>query len=134
MSMQTATITAQVKDAANDLKIKGRVIDLHSLKELSGNDEAFIEEILGMFKNTSYQQVEDMKDSLEKDAFDILGVSAHKFKSSVSILGNSNLYELVTAIEHGAKYGGDKKELHEKLGILYYMVMLANEEIEEYLN
>lgn len=131
--MQTATITAKVKEHAAQLKVNGRVIDLNSLKELSGNDNDFIKEILSMFNSTASQQVQEMRDALAKDAMDILGASAHKFKSSVSVLGNSQLYELVTSIEYGAKYGSSKEELQEKLDLLSYMVMLVEEEIEEHL-
>lgn len=131
--MQTATTTAQIKDAAEALKVKGKTIDLNSLRQLSGDDEEFIAEILRMFRQTSTQQVEEMKASLQKDAFDILGASAHRFKSSVSILGNSNLYELVTKIEHGAKYGDAKEDLYQKIEVLHYLVTLADEEIDNYL-
>ena len=107
----------------------GKIIDLDSLRELSGNDLDFISEILGMFTATANEQVQEMKDLLKADNFAALSAVAHKFKSSVSILGNSRLYELVNDIEYRAKNSGNREEIREKLELLAVIVDRVYEEI-----
>ncbi len=100
----------------------GQIIDLVSLRELSGNDLDFISEILGMFTATANEQVQEMKDLLKAGNMASLSSVAHKFKSSVSILGNSRLYELVNDIEYRAKNNGNREEISEKLELLTEIV------------
>ena len=98
------------------------IVDLDSLRELSGNDLNFISEILGMFTATANEQVEEMNELLKANNMAALSAVAHKFKSSVSILGNSRLYELVNDIEYRAKNNGNREEIREKLELLAVIV------------
>ncbi len=107
----------------------GKIIDLDSLRELSGNDLDFIAEILGMFTATANEQVQEMKELLKAGNFTGLSGVAHKFKSSVSILGNSRLYDLVNDIEYRAKNSGNREEISEKLALLAVIVDRVYEEI-----
>jgi len=100
----------------------GKIIDLDSLRELSGNDIDFIAEILGMFTASANEQVQEMKELLKAGNFAALSAVAHKFKSSVSILGNSRLYELVNDIEYRTKNNGNREEIREKLELLALIV------------
>lgn len=121
-NMQIQENKIQANDIIEAFLKDGKIIDLDSLRELSGNDLDFIAEILGMFTATANEQVQEMKELLKAGNMAGLSSVAHKFKSSVSILGNSRLYELVNELEYRAKNNGNHHEISENLELLSTIV------------
>ncbi len=76
------------------------VIDLAPLRELSGDDPIFIREILEMIAMQSPVLSDKIRLEYAEENYLSLAKTAHKFKSSLQILGNPHLVGLAQEIEH----------------------------------
>ncbi|MES2655966.1 MAG: Hpt domain-containing protein [Bacteroidota bacterium] len=74
-------------------------IDLTYLNEISGGDNAFIREMLDLFLNTTAIEVNDFDPLLANQNYDGIGQLAHKMKAPIQMLGASDLFEKVRALE-----------------------------------
>lgn len=97
-----------------------RIIDMESLKILSGNDEQFIGQLLQLFKHKAPQTMAEVDKAFASRDYEALRYYAHSYKSTVSIFGNANLSALVGRIEKMAAdmaqwslIEADMGELHE---------------------
>ena len=90
-----------------------RITDLSYLKEMSGNDNSIIEEMIEIF----IEQVPEFKDEVsyhfERQDWNNLGAIAHKAKSSVRTMGMEYIGDCLEQLEHFAK-GNLKFELQLK--------------------
>ncbi|MEZ4777538.1 MAG: Hpt domain-containing protein [Bacteroidia bacterium] len=77
-------------------------INLTHLKSIIGDDNEFVIEILEMIQNQSPGVVADMEVLLENHDYRALGEVAHKYKSSINILGNPVLSGMIREIENTA--------------------------------
>ncbi|MES2725834.1 MAG: Hpt domain-containing protein [Bacteroidota bacterium] len=74
-------------------------IDLTYLNEISGGDNAFIREMLDLFLNTTAIEVNDFDPLLANQNYEGIGQLAHKMKAPIQMLGASDLFEKVRALE-----------------------------------
>ena len=83
-------------------------VDLTQLRNLTGNDRGFMIEILEMIQTQSPETVEQMSSQYQNGELKELSAAAHKFKSSINVLGNPGLIDLMKNIELTAlDVGGD---------------------------
>lgn len=79
------------------------VLDLTFIKEISDNDQAFINDVLNTFLTEMPKDIAQMNQALtDKDAVTI-GKMAHKTKSTLQTLGLLELKELALKIEQLTK-------------------------------
>ncbi|RMG61588.1 MAG: Hpt domain-containing protein [Bacteroidetes bacterium] len=86
-------------------------LDLEQLKSLTGEDPEFMIEILEMIEEQSPEVVEEIDILMARKEFEPLGRAAHKYKSSVNILGNETLTRLLKDIELTAMDPGSREAL-----------------------
>lgn len=82
------------------------------LDSVTGGDSEITREITVMFKEQSIEIYSEMKSLLLKKKYSLLGLLAHKAKSSVSIMGMNDLALMLKTFEYQAKEGKDI-ELYE---------------------
>lgn len=82
-------------------------INLDHLKSMTGDDNEFVIEILEMIEEQSPDVITEMFTQLESQDYTSLGATAHKYKSSINILGNAELINLMKDIENTAVDGND---------------------------
>ncbi|MEL6591527.1 MAG: Hpt domain-containing protein [Bacteroidota bacterium] len=87
------------------------VLDFDQLKMLSGDDDEFMIEILEMIVNQSPEIVAKMDTLYSESDFQNLGATAHLYKSTVTILGNEPMNQLLKDIENIAKDDEDAEAL-----------------------
>jgi HPt (histidine-containing phosphotransfer) domain-containing protein len=75
------------------------------LKQLSNNDEAFIVDMLQIFKRTTPPILQRMEEHVSQQKFEAVGREAHKMIPGVSFLGAKQLQEVLVNIEETAKSG-----------------------------
>lgn len=93
------------------MSVNKLVLDFDQLKMLSGDDDEFMIEILEMIADQSPDIIEKMDNLYENADFQTLGATAHLYKSTVTILGNEPMNELLKNIENTAKDQEDAKAL-----------------------
>ncbi len=89
-----------------------KLINSDYLDSVSGGDPQFIAEIVAMFSVQVNEFFEEMKRLHSGKDFRALGMMAHKAKSSVAIMGMSELATILKTLELSAKEGKDT-ELYE---------------------
>jgi HPt (histidine-containing phosphotransfer) domain-containing protein len=75
------------------------ITDLNYLKTMSGGDSKFINEMIALFREQIEEYSIIMPDLLQKKDYDGLSKIAHKAKSSVAIMGMSEVAELLKDLE-----------------------------------
>jgi HPt (histidine-containing phosphotransfer) domain-containing protein len=86
-----------------------KFINMEYLDSVSGGDPSIIKEIVAIFKEQSVEIYIEMKSLLETKNYKSLGLLAHKAKSSVSIMGMTELADMLKTFELQAREG---KEPH----------------------
>jgi HPt (histidine-containing phosphotransfer) domain-containing protein len=79
------------------------------LDSVSGGDTGIIKELVDMFREQSVEIYNEMRSLLASKNYTSLGLLAHKAKSSVAIMGMSEMSILLKTFELQAKEG---KESH----------------------
>lgn len=80
-------------------------IDLTYLKEISGGDDSFIREMLDLFLNTTAIEVNEFDHHLAVGDYEAIGQLAHKMKAPIQMLGGTELFDKLKAIEKSGKNG-----------------------------
>ena len=89
-----------------------KFINTEYLDSVSGGDADIIQELVTMFKSQSHEIHDEMIKLLAAKNYSMLGLLAHKAKSSVAIMGMSDLAEMLKTFEHQAKES-EESELYE---------------------
>ncbi len=82
-----------------------KLINPEYLYSITGDDPTMISEIVNMFKVQCAEIFEEMKSQHSKKEFKMLGMLAHKAKSSVAIIGMNDLASMLKTFELYAKEG-----------------------------
>jgi HPt (histidine-containing phosphotransfer) domain-containing protein len=84
------------------------ITDLNYLKTMSGGDPKFIREMIDLFREQVDEYKRIMPELLEKKDYDSLSKTAHKAKSSVAVMGMTDVADLLKELEILAN---DQKEV-----------------------
>jgi HPt (histidine-containing phosphotransfer) domain-containing protein len=76
-----------------------KFINMEYLDSVSGGDTEIINDILTIFKEQSVEIYNEMKAHLASKNYKALGLLAHKAKSSVAIMGMSDLADMLKTFE-----------------------------------
>ncbi len=84
-----------------------KFINTEYIDSVSGGDPDIICDIVNMFREQSVEISNEMKSLLDAKNYKMLGLLAHKAKSSVSIMGMDGLAVMLKDLEIQAKEGKD---------------------------
>jgi len=87
-----------------------KFINTEYLDSVSGGDSEMIREIVSMFREQVVEFHNEMKSFLEQKKYLSLGLLAHKAKSSVAIMGMSDLATILKTLELQAKEGKEPEK------------------------
>jgi len=105
--------------------------DLAYLRNMSGDNNTLIAEMIDIFTSQIGEISEDMQNALEKQDWENLGRIAHKAKSSVAIMGMTDLAAALKELEINAMHG-QNKEMYPSI-VARFMIE-CTEAIEELHN
>ncbi len=83
------------------------ISDLNYLKTMSGGDAKFISEMIDLFREQVGEYSEQMPELLRNKDYNNLAKLAHKAKSSVAVMGMSQVADLLKELEVLANQGKD---------------------------
>lgn len=107
------------------------ITDLSYLKTMSGGDADFIAEMIGLFSEQVDEYKELMPSLLKEKKYEDLSKLAHKAKSSVAVMGMTEVAELLKDLEKMA-HEGLNPELYEGMVKKFLeQSKLAIKELEE---
>lgn len=113
-----------MKQLETSTQMLDKAIDLSSLRMMADNDEEFMIDILETFNSSADESVYNMQAALCHGDMPGLKAEAHKFKSSVSILGNETVTQYLQVIEALAEDGQDQQQLRHYVKLVS-MISLA---------
>ena len=106
------------------------ITDLSYLKTMSGGDGAFIQEMIDLFKEQVEEYKRDMPELLRQQSYDSLSKLAHKAKSSVAVMGMTDVAELLKELEILANESKEVERYEEMVNRFLEQSQLAIKELE----
>jgi signal transduction histidine kinase/FixJ family two-component response regulator len=118
-------------EASDSIKT-ARLYDLTYLKDLSGNNEPFILEMINSFQNDMPELMEEMLLSFSDKNLNKLGIAAHKAKSMASYLGTNKIREHIVNIENLLDSDGDSDAIQYELELSESLLKKVIKELKEF--
>lgn len=106
------------------------ITDLNYLKSMSGGDAGFIREMIDLFREQIDEYRSIMPELLEKMDHDSLSKVAHKAKSSVAVMGMTEVADLLKELEILATEGKEVDRYESMVGYFLEQSELAIAELE----
>ncbi len=76
------------------------LVDLTYLRDMCDGNVGFINEMIRIFKTDSPELISKMKDAYQSKNYDVLSKTAHKFRSSVVMMGMKGVAKLTEKVEY----------------------------------
>ena len=80
------------------------------VQSVSGGDQGFIKKMVALFIETVPQNVEDLKQAMNAENWDLVGKTAHKLKSTIDSMGIKSIRQEIRTVEANAR---QKESLQE---------------------
>ena len=105
-------------------------IDLTPIwQECMGQPE-LLEELLSLYKKNAQEFITVVKTQLKNNAFEEVGLAAHKIKAGLAMLQTENLLEIIVQIQNGCKDNVDKKHLEFLYGRFLIEYPIVEKELD----
>ena len=111
-----------------------KFINTEYLDSVSGGDDDIIREIINMFRDQVTETEIQMKSLLAEKNYHVLGLLAHKAKSSVAIMGMSDLAIMLKTFELQAKEGVDTEKYESYINRFVSEAGEAMKELDDLIN
>ena len=110
-----------------------KLINTEYLESVAGGEISIITELVDMFKEQVIEIHTEMKSLYSQREYRQLGMLAHKAKSSVAIMGMSELADMLKTFELSAK-AGESTEMYESyINRFHDDTKVAVSELDDYL-
>ena len=106
------------------------IADLNYLRTMSGGDENFISEMIELFREQVAEYREQMPELLKAKSYVDLSKMAHKAKSSVAVMGMTEMADLLKELEMLANKGQEPERYEEMVSIFLKQSELALSELD----
>jgi HPt (histidine-containing phosphotransfer) domain-containing protein len=73
------------------------------VQSVSGGDENFIKKMVALFIETVPQNLQDLKNAVQQENWDIVGKTAHKLKSTIDSMGIKSIRQEIRSVEANAR-------------------------------
>lgn len=90
--------------------------DLEHLRMITGDDSEFMIEIMEMIQAESPEVLNEITGYFTQREFQPLAKAAHKYKSSINILGNAEMIQLMKELEIRSADTHDASEIEPMIG------------------
>lgn len=111
-----------------------KFINTEYLDSVSGGDPEIICELVNLFKEQAVEISEEMKSLFDAKSYKMLGLLAHKAKSSVSIMGMEDLALMLKTFELQAKDEAESHLYESYIARFSTETRAAIEELEDLVN
>jgi len=111
-----------------------KLINPEYLESVTGGEVSIIAELVDMFKEQVVEIHAEMKLSYSERDYKQLGLLAHKAKSSVAIMGMSELADMLKTLEYSAKADLIPEMYEVYINRFYDDSQAAIIELDEYLS
>lgn len=114
--------------------VSKKEIDLTPIwQECMGQTE-LLEELLSLYKKNAQEFITVVKTQLKNNAFEEVGLAAHKIKAGLAMLQTEGLLEIIVQIQNGCKNNVDKKHLEFLYGRFLIEYPIVEKELDVAFN
>jgi HPt (histidine-containing phosphotransfer) domain-containing protein len=111
-----------------------RLINTEYLESVSGGDKEIISELVGLFRDQVAEITNEMRSFYSRTDFHSLGMLAHKAKSSVAIMGMTDLANMLKTFELEGKEGKNQENYESYINRYEKDSNEAVKELEHYIS
>ena len=108
--------------------------DLSYLESMSMGSQEMVIEMIQIFLDQIPEFTQGFNELLENEDFNALGALAHKAKSSVSVMGMTNLAEVLKDLELKAKAGLDMVSYQKLVNIFLTQIDITEKEMLDFIS
>ncbi|MCG3166943.1 MAG: Sensor histidine kinase RcsC [Bacteroidia bacterium] len=112
---------------------EARVVNTESLRELTGDDDAFMAEMIEIYLRNTPSMLKELKSSFKKQDFETLKRMAHKLKSSLGMMGMNESLTIADSIEHFDESNVDQSILKLQIERLSDLISASLNELKKEL-
>lgn len=109
-------------------------IDLSYLEEVASGDESFVKQMLEMFKSSTVTELDKIDQYYAKQDWAMVGLTAHKIKAPIQMLGQNELADMVVMIEKLGKNYTEPNNLAEMIRNLRLQIEELYFEVDSLVN
>jgi len=106
------------------------ITDLNYLKSMSGGDDQFISEMIELFREQIGEYSQSMPELFRRKEYKNLSKMAHKAKSSVAVMGMSEVAETLRELEILAAEGKEVGRYEEMINDFLEQSRMALQELD----
>ena len=88
------------KKTAGSSKETTSLVDLRKLEQSTNGDKVFMKKMIELFLKDTPNQINNLKQEVTQDNFELIGKIAHRLKPSIDHLAHTSLQTMVREIEH----------------------------------
>lgn len=111
-----------------------KFINTEYLDSVSGGDSEIVLEIVNMFREQVSEINNEMNSLLAEKKYQLLGMLAHKAKSSVAIMGMNDLASMLKTFELQAKEGKESELYGSYITRFFNETKIALTELDDLVN
>jgi HPt (histidine-containing phosphotransfer) domain-containing protein len=111
-----------------------RFINIEYLESVSGGDKEIVSELVGLFRDQIVEITNEMRSYYSRDDYHSLGMLAHKAKSSVAIMGMTDLANMLKTFELEGKEGKNRESYESYINRYEKDSNEAVKELEHYIS
>lgn len=108
-----------------------KFINTEYLDSVSGGDPAIVRELVSLFREQVTEFRDEMNSLFASKEYQLLGMLAHKAKSSVAIMGMRGLADMLKIFEIEAKEGKNTGQYLEYIDRFTHETKMAVDELDE---
>jgi HPt (histidine-containing phosphotransfer) domain-containing protein len=110
-----------------------KFINTAYLEMVSAGDHDTITEIINIFREQASEITGEMRASLETKNYSLLGMLAHKAKSSVAIIGMNDLADMLRTLEAESKEGKNEDSYESRISRFERETRSAIQELDSWI-
>jgi HPt (histidine-containing phosphotransfer) domain-containing protein len=111
-----------------------RLINPEYVESFSGGDKEIVSELVGLFRDQIVEITNDMRSYYSRADYHSLGMLAHKAKSSVAIMGMTDLANMLKTFELEGKEGKNPESYESYINRYEKDSNEAVKELEHYIS
>jgi HPt (histidine-containing phosphotransfer) domain-containing protein len=105
-------------------------IDLTYLESVAAGDKEFIRHMLEMFRESTAPEIEKIQSYYDKKDWNMVGLTAHKIKAPVQMLGQAELVDLILELEKTGRSLTDSSRVAELIGMVREKLVSLNKSVD----
>lgn len=117
------------QEAVGEKTTNEKLYKLDKLLDMSGNDNAYVQKMIGIFTDQILQAIENIQTAYKVGDLEVLYQVSHKIKPSLASMGIDQLYQTIRNVEQSSKERNNSQQLKDEVNFLVTTLKLVLEQL-----